>query len=84
MTLVKFENEIVAEVLNAKKRVYTFSLRKKADEKNYLLVISEKSKDIKNKDYTSNKIRIYDESLDSFFEKILLMKKSLENERNKK
>lgn len=85
MAIVKSKNEIFVEALNSEKRVYTFSLRKKENEKNnFLLAISERPKDINSKEFVANKIRIYNESLDSFFEKIDRIKKIVYEERNKK
>jgi len=71
MSIEKSKNEKFVKTFVSKKRVYTFSLRtKEDDEKDLMLVMSEKIKDNGENEFAANKIRIYSESLDNFFKMI--------------
>lgn len=61
------ENEIYFKKIVNEKRIYFFSVKKKKTENNFLLTISEKLIE-DGKNYKPNKIRIYEENLDDFFD----------------
>ena len=73
------------KTLISKKRIYTFSLRSKEEnEKDLLLVISEKVRAEGEREFVANKVRIYDESLFDFFKMIEEIKMIVKNEKTKK
>ena len=83
MSTEKPNNEKLVKKFVSEKRLYTFSLREKdGDKDNLLLVINEKIKNDSNNEFSANKVRIYNESLDKFFELIDEIKKEVEKIRN--
>lgn len=73
------KNELAAFFFESEKRKYIISLRSKEEfqPKDFMLVLTEKRKLEESED--TNKIRIYTESIDEFFQKVGEMKKIWEN-----